>query len=193
MDEGIDMTPILRKSKEAARIVRPRLSRSVRRREVLPSLPHIRPLPRSFGTPGRAGHNNNNHISGRYTGLCSSCLGLMNRFIESVTYWTITYVLRVAKASLNGSDTVVFSINQNLHAEYCMRASPASPANSYYMTFVHMYIGSASKKTWRWQVSDRSPSSSLLELSCPKETSPFFLLELYKIKVHRFGRAGWLA
>lgn len=86
MDEGIDMTPILRKSKEAARIVRPRLSRSVRRREVLPPLPHIRPLPRSFGTPGRTGHNNNNHISGRYTGLCSSCLGLMNRFIESVTH-----------------------------------------------------------------------------------------------------------
>ncbi|KDR09839.1 YTH domain-containing protein 1 [Zootermopsis nevadensis] len=102
VDEGIDMTPILRKSKEAARIVRPRLSRSVRCREVLPSLPHIRPLPRSFGTPGRAGHNNNNHISGRYTGLCSSCLGLMNRFIESVTYWTITFVLQVAKASLTG-------------------------------------------------------------------------------------------
>ncbi|XP_069694562.1 YTH domain-containing protein 1-like isoform X2 [Periplaneta americana] len=66
MDEGIDMTPILRKSKEAARLVRPRMSRSVRRREALPPPPHIRSLPRSFGTPGRAGHNNNNnHISGR--------------------------------------------------------------------------------------------------------------------------------
>jgi hypothetical protein len=66
MDEGIDMTPILRKSKEAARLVRPRLAHSVRRREGLappPPPPHIRPPPRSFGTTGRAGHNNS-HISG---------------------------------------------------------------------------------------------------------------------------------
>jgi hypothetical protein len=90
VDEGIDMTPILRKSKEAARLVRPRLSHPVRCREALPPSPHIRPLPRSFGTPGRAGHNNSNHISGRYTGLCSSCLGLMNRLIESFTCWTVT-------------------------------------------------------------------------------------------------------
>lgn len=110
VDEGIDMTPILRKSKEAARLVRPHLSHSVRRREGLPPPSHIRSLPRSFGTPGRAGHNNNHHISGRYTGLCSSCLGLMNRLIESVTYWTVTH-MRVAKASLNGSDAVVFSIS----------------------------------------------------------------------------------
>ncbi|PNF28522.1 hypothetical protein B7P43_G14621 [Cryptotermes secundus] len=61
VDEGIDMTPILRKSKEAARLVRPH---SVRRREGLPPPPHLRSLPRSFGTPGRAGHNNNHHISG---------------------------------------------------------------------------------------------------------------------------------
>ncbi|XP_066996787.2 YTH domain-containing protein 1 isoform X1 [Anabrus simplex] len=61
MDEGIDMTPILRKSKEAARILRPRSHGS-----------HSRPLHRSFGGPGR-GHS---HNTGRYTGLCSSCLGL---------------------------------------------------------------------------------------------------------------------
>lgn len=112
MDEGIDMTPILRKSKEAARLVRPRVTHTVRRREALPPPPpppHIRPLPRSFGTAGRAGHNNS-HISGRYTGLCSSCLGLMNRLIELVTYWTVTYV-RVAKASFNGSDVVVFTVS----------------------------------------------------------------------------------
>lgn len=110
MDEGIDMTPILRKSKEAARLVRPRVAHSVRRREALPPPPpHIRPLPRSFGTTGRAGHNNS-HISGRYTGLCSSCLGLMNRLIELVTCWTVTYV-RVAKASFNGSDAVVFTVS----------------------------------------------------------------------------------
>ena len=85
VDEGIDMTPILRKSKEASRLVRPRTSRSARRREAMAPTPHIRQL----RTPGRAGHNNNNHISGRYTGLCSSCLGLMNRIIELVTFWTI--------------------------------------------------------------------------------------------------------
>ena len=83
IDEGIDMTPILRKSKEAARLVRPRTSRSSRRREAMAPPAHIRQL----RTPGRAGHNN--HISGRYTGLCSSCLGLMNRMIELVTFWTV--------------------------------------------------------------------------------------------------------
>ena len=62
VDEGIDMTPILRKSKEAARLVRPRSS-------------HLRQL----RTPGRPGH-----ISGRYTGLSSSCLRLMNRVV-----WTV--------------------------------------------------------------------------------------------------------
>ncbi|PSN56426.1 hypothetical protein C0J52_09540, partial [Blattella germanica] len=82
MDEGIDMTPILRKSKEAARLVRPRTSRS-RRREALAPPAHIRQL----RTPGRAGHNS--HISGRYSGLCSSCLGLMIHLIESVTFWTV--------------------------------------------------------------------------------------------------------
>ncbi|XP_066996788.2 YTH domain-containing protein 1 isoform X2 [Anabrus simplex] len=53
MDEGIDMTPILRKSKEAARILRPRSHGS-----------HSRPLHRSFGGPGR-GHSHNTGSRGR--------------------------------------------------------------------------------------------------------------------------------
>ncbi|KAJ9579446.1 hypothetical protein L9F63_024445, partial [Diploptera punctata] len=57
IDEGIDMTPILRKSKEAARLVRPRMSRSARHREAMAAPPHVRQL----RTQGRGGHG---HISG---------------------------------------------------------------------------------------------------------------------------------
>lgn len=65
MDEGIDMTPILFKSKISSRNMR--LRSGHHRRDH-----HGRPLQRSHGGPPR-GHA---HNTGRYTGLCSSCLGL---------------------------------------------------------------------------------------------------------------------